>query len=73
VQYFLSLLNANEKHEAGTNYRGVAIRKGARGPTMLHMFYVFLGSIIICQVYKLTLSYQAQVTLKLAASLSNLV
>jgi len=24
--------------EDGTNYRGLAIRKGARGPNMLHMF-----------------------------------
>ena len=27
--------------EVGTNYRGAAVRKGDRGPTMLHMFLYF--------------------------------
>ena len=40
------------REEAGTNYRGPAVRKGVRGPTMLQVF-VFLGSIIICRLYKL--------------------
>jgi hypothetical protein len=34
--------------------------EGGLGPTVLHVF-VFLGSIIICRLYKLTLSHQAQV------------
>ena len=37
----------------GTNYRS---------PTTLHNFFVFLGSIIICRLSKLTLSDQARVT-----------
>jgi hypothetical protein len=35
--------------------------------------FIFLGSIIICQFYKSTLSDQAQVTLQLTAGLSDLV
>lgn len=57
---------------AGTNYRGPVVQKGAWGQTLLHMFLVFLGCIIICQLNKLTLSGQAQVTLLLKVSLSDL-
>jgi len=42
-----------------------AVRKGARGPTTLHIFCVFLGSIIICRLYNVTISNQAQLTLQL--------
>jgi hypothetical protein len=37
------LTNADERAEAGTNYRGSAVRlrKGARGPTVLHTFLPF--------------------------------
>jgi hypothetical protein len=58
---------------AGSNYRGLAVRKGDRGPNLLHMFFFFLGSIIICQLYTLTLTDQAQVTLQLRVSLSDLI
>ena len=36
-------------------------------------FLLFLGSTVACRLYKLTLSYQAQVTLQLRVSLSDLV
>jgi len=48
---------------AGKNYRGPAVGKEARGPTILYMF---------CPV-KLILSDQAQVTLQLRVSRSDLV
>jgi hypothetical protein len=35
------------------------------GPTMLHIFMYFSGSIIICRLYKLTLTDQPQATLQL--------
>ena len=35
--------------------------------------FVSLGSVTICRLYKLTLSHQAQVTLQLTVSLSDLV
>jgi len=41
-----------------------AVRKGARGPSMLHMLFVFPGSVIICGVYKF--SDQAEVILQLS-------
>jgi hypothetical protein len=46
--------------------------KWARGPTILHVF-AFLDSTIICQLYKLTFTDQAQVTLQLRLSLSHFV
>jgi hypothetical protein len=60
-------ISAEEKlGKAGTNYRG---------PEFDNVAYVsaFLGSIIICRLYKLALSDQAQVTLQLTVSLSDLV
>jgi len=51
--------------EAGTNYQGPAFRKAVRGPIMLLIFFVFLSSVTICRLYKLTLSHQAQVILQL--------
>jgi len=47
---------------AGTNYRGLAFCKGAR---LSSICFVFVGSVIICWLYKLTLSDQAQATLQL--------
>jgi hypothetical protein len=47
--------------------------QGDPGPDNIAYVFVFLGSVIICQVYKLTLSDQAQVTLQLTVSLSDLV
>jgi hypothetical protein len=52
---------------------GPLVRKGARTPDMLYMFFVFSGIIIICLLYKLTFSYKATVTLPLRVSLSHLV
>ena len=43
------------------------------GPAYVEYVFVFLGSIIICRLYKLTLSDLAQVTLQLRARLSDLV
>jgi len=60
IARLVSLIIADETGggggEAGTNYRDPAVRKGARGPCMLKMFFVFLFSIIIWKLHKLTLS-----------------
>jgi hypothetical protein len=52
--------------ETSTNYRG-------SGPDYIAYVFIFLGSTIICLLYKLTLSAQDQVTLQLTASLSDIV
>jgi len=44
--------------EAGRNYQSPAVRKGARGPIMLRIFFVFLSSVTTCRLYKLTISHQ---------------
>jgi hypothetical protein len=49
--------------KAGTNYRSPAFRKGTQDPTI----------IIICRLYKLTISDQAPVTLQLRVSLPDFV
>ena len=43
---------------AGTNHRGRRPERG-HGPTMLQVIFVFLGSIITCGLYQLTLSGQS--------------
>jgi hypothetical protein len=49
------------------------VRKGARGPDYVACVFVGLGIIIICRLYKLTLSNQIKITLQLRVSLSNVV
>jgi len=58
---------------ADTNCWGTVAWKGVHVPITLHMFFLFLGSIIICKLLKLTLSYQTQVILQLRGSVSSLV
>jgi hypothetical protein len=58
--------------EARTNYRDVAVRKGARGPTLLYVF-IYFGSIIVCRLHKLTLPDQTQATQQLKVSFSHLL
>ena len=53
---------------AGTNYRGPGVRKGDRGPTGLNYVFVFLGSSIICLLYKLAISDQSLFILQLTLS-----
>jgi hypothetical protein len=43
------------------------------GPNCVAYVFVFLGSVVICRLYRLTPSDEAQVTLQLRASLSDLV
>jgi hypothetical protein len=50
------------EEEAYTNNRGSAVRKGARGPNVLQIFFVFLSG----RRNNLTLSDQPHVTLQLA-------
>jgi hypothetical protein len=52
--------------EAGTNYRGP-------GPDYAADVFVFLGSIIICPLHKLTPTEPVQVLLQQTVSLSDLV
>jgi hypothetical protein len=47
--------------------------EGGPGPDYVAYVFVFLGSIIVCRVYKLTLSDQAQITLPLTVSFCDLV
>jgi len=46
---------------------------GGMGPDCVAYVFVFLNHIIICQLYKLTLSDQAQITVQLKVALSKLV
>ena len=56
------LVTANEKiGEVLNNYRGLEVRKGARGPYVAYDLFLFFGNIINCQLHKLTLSNQNQV------------
>jgi hypothetical protein len=64
--------SADEK--GGKPVQITGARKSGKGPGPDNVAYVaFLGSIIVCRLYKLTLSDQAQVTLQLTVSLSDLV
>jgi hypothetical protein len=56
----------------GSWYKLPAVRKGGRGPTVLHM-YLYISVVSLFVDYKLTLSDQAQVTLQLRVSLCDLV
>jgi len=47
--------------------------EGGMGPDCVTYVFVFRRHIIICQLYKLTLSDQAQITLQLEFALSKLV
>jgi hypothetical protein len=46
--------------------------RGPLGSSYVSYVFVFLGSIIISRLYKLTISDEAQVTLQLTVSLSEL-
>ena len=67
------LQGAGERGKASTNYQGPTGGRGGRGPD--YVVYVFTShdNIIICRLYKLTFSDQAQVTLQLRVGLSDLV
>jgi hypothetical protein len=47
--------------------------EGSPGPDCVAYVFVVLGGIIICRLYKLTLPGQAQATLQVTVSLSDLV
>jgi hypothetical protein len=47
--------------------------EGGPGPNYVAYGFIFLDGIIVCPLYKLTLSDQAQVTLQLRVSLSDLL
>jgi hypothetical protein len=49
------------------------VPQGCSRPDCIPYVCVFLGRIIICRLYKLTLSDKAQVTLQLRVSLSDLM
>jgi hypothetical protein len=63
------------EREGGSRYKlpGPGGPEGGPGPEFVAYVFVFLGSIIICRLYKLTLSDQAQVTLQLRVSRSDLM
>jgi hypothetical protein len=67
-----SVVHCRREGDAGTDYQVLAIRKGTRLPNILPP-PPFFPSIIVCRLYKITLSDQAQVTLKLRVSLFDLV
>jgi hypothetical protein len=71
INYPYSVLARRE----GSRYRllGPGRAEGGPGPDYVVHVFVFLSSIIICRLYKLTLSDQARITLQLRASLSDLV
>jgi len=51
--------------QLGTNYLVLAVWKVAQGLCCIHFCLFFFVRIIICRLYELTLSDQAQVTLQL--------
>jgi hypothetical protein len=65
---YTTWVNTQCRRKWGKPVQITEARKGSRGPYMLHMFFVFLCSIIICRLYKLTLSDYAQVTLQVSQS-----
>jgi hypothetical protein len=66
------MVNCSADEMRGKPVPIIGAQQGARGRTVSYVF-VFLGSTIICPLYKLTLSDQVQVTLQLRVSLSDLV
>jgi hypothetical protein len=64
-----------EEMGVGDRYKllGPVVLEGGPGPDYIAYSFVFLCSIIICRLYKLTLSDQAQVTLQMWVSLCDLV
>jgi len=69
IKYYVCILALVIWH-ANSADRGELIQ--IAGPVNVAYVYVFLGS-IICRLYKLTPSDQAQVTLQVKVSLSDLV
>jgi amino acid transporter len=69
----LLITSTDESKEASRSYRGPAFRKVSRLWPIRVCFIYFLGSVIICRLYKLTLLYQAQVTPQLRVSLYDYV
>jgi hypothetical protein len=63
----LLITSTDDSKEASRSYRGPAVRKVSRLCCMC--FMSFLGIVIVCRLYKLTLLYQAQVTPQLKFSL----
>jgi hypothetical protein len=64
-------LSAMTKTDRWQKLVRIAVARGTgRGPVPQYVTYVFvtLGSVIICPLYKLSLSDQAQVTLQLMGS-----
>ena len=62
---FLSLLLPTvpaRRGKACRNYWGPAVQKGVPWPDYVAKVFFFLGSIIMCRMYKLTLSKQVQGT-----------
>jgi len=59
----------------GNRYKllGSGSLEGGLGPNYIAYVFVFLSSVSICQLYKLTLADQAQITLQVRVSLSYLV
>jgi hypothetical protein len=56
--------------EPGTNYRSPAAGRGSR-PAYVEYVFVFLGSVIVCWLYTLTVSDQAHVTASESHSFRN--
>ena len=69
--------STNEKGEVGASklVQITGSQRSERGPglRLCCICFIFLGSVIICRLYKLALSDPAQVTLQLTVSLSDLV
>jgi len=51
--FFISVAySASEKGKAGRNYWGPAVQKGAPWPDYVAEVFFFLGSFIMCRIYK---------------------
>jgi hypothetical protein len=73
--YVIGDTRADERRGRGSRFKllGLGGLEGGPGPGYVAYVFVFPSSVIICHLYKLTLSDQAQVILQLRVCLSNLM
>jgi hypothetical protein len=75
LQHGLILRSRVPTRERGSRYKlpGPGHQESDQEPDYIAHIFVFVGNVVICRLYKLILSNNAQVTLQMRVSLSNLV
>ena len=66
-------ISAEEKEESRYKLSGLGCPEGNPGPDCLAYVFVFFGNVIICRLYKLALSEEAQDNLQVRAVLSDVL